>query len=418
MCERTPGGLRPFRGLRDIEPLPKVAWATPCASAPTRSSPAPLPAMPPTSTLRTTLAGAALSLLALVALAPSSLAQTCPGVTDTFWKNDTLPDNPSGSFGISVIPGLCEGEGAATVFNLVPGTPLQKLTQVVCPFGSAGGASGATALVNVQVFDGVTFSGPANTPILGPKVFDLGADFGNSMQVTSTGLNVLDMSNYNVTVGASGTGNFVVAFVMEFNPNGNCATGFTSNFFTDNSAPGFFCNPAITPEKTSLMYILGQGWTDASKAAVTGVPLCPFFYAGIWAIRACTEDAGPVNPLQVTVAGSPVPPGGFVNLTFNAPGFQGVPYVAACSFGNTPGTPTASGVVPLNFDALMSLSLSAPTVFVNFVGVVSPTGTAPGLIFIPNDPAYSGISFYVGFITLPPAPTPWGISDSAQIVIQ
>jgi hypothetical protein len=66
----------------------------------------------------------------------------------------------------------------------------------------------------------------------------------------------------------------------------------------------------------------------------------------------------------------------------------------------------------------LTLSLGTPSVFVNFVGLISPTGSSPGLIFIPNDPLYSGFSFYVAFVTLPPAPAPYGISDAAKVVIQ
>ena len=230
-----------------------------------------------TPSLRTAFLSAAALVVASLAMTAGASAQSCPGVGQTFWKNDTLPDVPTGPISVSVIPGLCEGEGAATVFNLIPGSPLQKMTQVVVPFGSAGGASGATAAVNLQIFDGVTFSGPQNTPTLGPLVFDLSTATGSNLQVTSTALNAFDLSSFNVTVGASGLGNFVVAFIMEINPNGSCATGFTSNFFTDNSQVGFFCNPVITPEKTSLMLIQGQGWTDGAKATVSGVSLCPFF---------------------------------------------------------------------------------------------------------------------------------------------
>lgn len=368
----------------------------------------------PLPRLRTLLLAGASALL-LTSLAS---AQACPSGMDTFWKVDKLPAIPSGSITISVIPGLCEGEAAANVFTIPGGTPVQRLTQVVAPFGANGGTSGFTASVNVQVFDGVTFTGALNTPTLGPKVFDLAADYSSSMQVTSTGLNVFDMSPYNVLVGQSGLGNFVVAFTMEFNPNGSCTAGFNANFFTDNDQPGFFgCDPTITPEKTSLMFILGQGWTDVSKATVTGIPICPLFYSGIWGIRACTEDAGAGNPLFVTATPNPIPVGGFTSLTFHAPGSEGLPYLAAASFGNTPGIPTASGVVPLNFDGLMSLSLSLPSVFVNFSGLISATtGTAPGLIFIPNDPAFVGISFYVGFVTLP-AVGPWGISSALSLTI-
>lgn len=360
------------------------------------------------------LASAALALATLVGLAP---AQTCPSPTNTFWKNDGLPDNPQGQLTISVIPGLCEGEGAANVFTLDPGAPIQRLTQVVCPFGASSGAGGFVASVNVQVFDGVTFSGPQNTPTLGPKVFDFAQDFGSSMQVTSTGFNVFDMTPYDVKVGQSGLGNFVVAFIMEVNPNGNCATGYNANFFTDNSQFGFSCDPTVTPPQTSLMNILGQGWVDVSKATVTGIPICPFFYAGVWGIRACTEDAAPANPLFVSASPTNIAIGAFSSLTFHAPGFEGEPFLAGAALNTSPGLPTPFGTVPLANDFLLSLSLSTPSVFVNFSGVIGTGGTAPALILVPGDPAYSGLSFWVAFVALPTGGGPWGISSPLQLSV-
>jgi hypothetical protein len=355
---------------------------------------------------------------AFLLLASAASAQVCPSPTNSFWKNDHLPNNPQGPLTISVIPGLCEGEGAANVFTLLPGMPLQRVTQVVCPFGASSGANGFTASVNVQVFDGVSFSGPQNTPTLGPKVFDFAADLGSSLQVTSTGLNVFDLTQYNVVVGQSGLGNFVVAFTMEFNPNGNCASGFNANFFTDNTQFGFQCDANITPPKTSLMNILGQGWVDVSKATVTGIPICPFFFAGIWAIRACTENAGPVNPLFVTASPTQIPFGSFSSLTFHAPGYEGSVYLAGAAFNTTPGLPTPYGVVPLANDVLLNLSLNTPSVFVNFSGVIGAAGTAPGLILVPNNPGYAGLSFWVAFVAIPQNGDPWGLSDPLQLTVQ
>ncbi len=357
------------------------------------------------------LAGVA-CLATLLSLPTTS--QTCSNTPGTFFKNDNLAAT-GGLSTFSVIPGLCEGEAAGAVFQLAPGAPPQTLRELAVGFGSNGGASGATALLNVEIYDGVTF--PGGVPLLGPKVFDLNADTGNDMQVTSTAINVFDATPYNVVVG-NGTSNFVVAFRMGFNPNGNCTTGFNSNFITDNGSPGFFCNPAITPPQKNLIFILGQGWQDASTATVQGFPLCPLFYAGNWVIRACTTDAAPANPLQVAVTGSPAPPGGTVFLTFNAPGFQGVPYLAAASFGNTPGTPIPGGTIPLNYDGMLELSLTTPSVFVQFSGLISAlTGTASGLINVPPLPLLSGLSFYVAFITIPPSPVPFGISDAALVSI-
>jgi hypothetical protein len=366
------------------------------------------------------LASFALSLpLAALAAAPAA-AQSCPGIN--FFKNDNLPAVPSGQVTLSVIPGLCEGEACGARF-LLPGGTAQKIERVAVGFGSGGGASGATAAVNIEIYNGVSFAGAVAN--LGPKVFDYEQVTGANIQVVSTGINEVDLTPYNIVVNGGGDDDFVIAFRMLINPNGNCTSGFTSNFFTDNSQGGIFgCNPAITPQGKNLIFIEGQGWRDAALATVSGFPLCPLFYSGNWAIRACAANAGPVNPLKVTVAGSPVPPGGFATLTFTAPGYQGVPYVAAASFGTNPGIPVVSGnppvaaTIPLNFDSLFQLSLSTPSVFVSFVGLILPTGTAPGLILLPNNPNLSGLNFHVAFITVPNFPAPYGISDPALIQIQ
>jgi hypothetical protein len=347
-------------------------------------------------------------------------SQSCPG--QNFFKNDILPANPSGALSLSVIPGLCEDEACGARFLLPGGTP-QKLQRVAVGFASAGGAQGATALVNVEIYNGVSFAGAVAT--LGPKVFDLEQATGANFQVTSSGINEFDLTPYNVVVNGAGDNDFVVAFRMRFNPNGACATGFQTNFFTDNTQGGLFgCNPSITPQGKNLIFIEGQGWRDPALATVSGFPLCPLFYSGNWAIRACSTNAGPTNPLQVSVSGSPVPPGGLATLTFTAPGFAGVPFIAAASLGNNPGIPVVSGnppvagTIPLNFDALLQASLAGSGVFFGFQAAFLPNGTAPGVILLPNNPNLSGLGFYVAFVAIPPFPAPFGISDAALIQIQ
>lgn len=365
----------------------------------------------------------ALALALALPLAATPQAQNCPAGASLF-KNDILPDVPAGQTSISIIPGLCEGEAAGTVFTLPPGSNPQKLSTVAVGFGSNGGVQGNQAVVNVEIYDGVTFNGQSAS--LGPKVFDYEQDVGGNLQVTSTGLNTFDLSAFNVVVGGGAQqSKFVVAFRMLINPNGNCTTGFPSNFFTDNSQPGLFgCDPLITPVGVNLMDVQGAGWVDPALYTQTGIQICPLFYSGNWVIRACGEDAAPANPLQVAVSGSPAPPGGFINLTFQAPGFNGVPYVAAASLGTSPGTPVVSGsppvadVVPLNPDALFFLSLNTPSTFFGFSGLIGPTGTAPGILFLPNDASLSGLSFFVGFVALPPFPNPFAISDPALVAIQ
>ena len=238
----------------------------------------------------------ALLLAAAATLVAPLTAQGCAAPNETFWKRDTLPDIPAGLTGVSVIAGMCEGESAGIVFEMPAGMGPQVLTQVVAPWGAQGGINGFQAVLDLEVYDGVSFTGAAAN--MGTQVFSL-SGIGANMQVTTHGLNVLDTNAFDITVGnAPPTGNppvrrFAVCFRMDinFHPTGSCATGWPANFFTDNSQFNLFCNNVITPIGTSLIEIQGQGWRDAALAQVSGVPLCPFYFSGIWAIRCCTRDA-------------------------------------------------------------------------------------------------------------------------------
>lgn len=235
------------------------------------------------------------------AIAASHLtAQGCAVGSDTFWKRDTLPVTPSGLTGVSVIQGLCEGEAAGVVFEMPASMGVQSITQVVAPWGAAGGVGGFTALLDVEIYDGVSFSGAVAN--MGTLVWSLSGSLSSNMQVQSHGLNVLDTSSYDIKVGIAppngspAVRRFAVCFRVDLNnhPTGTCATGYPANFFTDNAqAGGFTCNNVITPQRTSLIYIQGQGWRDAALATVSGIQLCPIYYKGIWCIRCCTRDAFP-----------------------------------------------------------------------------------------------------------------------------
>lgn len=350
---------------------------------------------------------ASLTLFAAAILALPASAQTCPNGSDVHYQNDVLPQVPTQFTAVAVIAGLCEGEGCGSVFDLSGPGP-QMLTQVAVPFMSQFGPVGADATVNVVVFDNVTFNG-SGVPNVSNKVFDLNADTGSSFQITDGGLNVIDLSPFNIQVDGP---KFAVGFVMNINPNGNCTSGFTSNFFTDNT-------PCAAGK--SLILMQGQGWVDTALAAVGPFTLCGFgAYNGQWVIRACTEPIG--NPLNVTVIGSPALPGQFVQLIFNAPGFAGKLYVAGASGSITTGIPIPPhGTFPLDFDALLNLTIfsGGGGIFNNFIGTVGPAGTAPGLILLPSN-APPGIDFYVAFVAIDPFDTlaPWGISSPALVQIQ
>jgi len=367
--------------------------------------------------MRTTL-----SVLLVALLATVTFAQPCPDPNDVFWQRDTLPTNPTGLQTFSIIPGLCEGEAAAIVFELPVGMPPQQITQVVCPFGSAGGGQGALAYVNVEVYDGVSFSGAIAN--MGTQVFDLNTQTGNDLQVTSSAFNTFDTTQFNIVVGNDPVNRrFAIAFRMNLNPNGNCTTGYFSTFFTDNTVGGgLFCNPATTPPMTSLMDIIGQGWRDAALATVTFIPLCPLYYAGIWGIRCCSRNAAPPNPFQILpTLGVPATSPGTTVLQLMGPGLQGVPYQFALSWANTPPIQTPSGNIPLTYDALVVASLDPAfsPYFVNFTGNIGSNETATVLINVPPGLAGMGLTAYgawIGFLPTPPGG--FAISDNILLPIQ
>lgn len=232
--------------------------------------------------------------LALLGASSPLLAQGC--ASGTFWKRDSLPISPSGLTAVSVIPGMCEGESAGVVFEMPANMSVQRITKVVAPWGAPLGVSGFQAALDVEVWDGVSFSGA--TVNMGTRVFSLSQAAASNLQVQSHALNELDTSTYNIIVGAAApTGSppvrrFAVTFRTDinFHPSGSCAAGWPANFFTDNATAGGPCN---TPLRTSIMEIQGQGWRDTALATVSGFPLCPIFYKGVFCIRACSEDAFP-----------------------------------------------------------------------------------------------------------------------------
>jgi len=244
--------------------------------------------------LRTNLALALPALLVLAA-APSARAQSCPG-SSTFFKNDNLPQIVTGSETVSVILGLCEGEGGACVFDVSGLGPSVQIHKAAVGFINAGGASGIQAEANLVIYDGISWAG--GIPTLGPVAFDFNQAAGASVGLTSSGINEVDISAFNVTV-SSGTA--VIAWSVLSNPlGGNCVTGFQTNLATDYAGGGGGCSPA----QKNLVFIQGTGWRDVTTATVQGFPLCPQFLAGNWLIRICAEGSGPVGPLNYCTAGT------------------------------------------------------------------------------------------------------------------
>jgi hypothetical protein len=344
------------------------------------------------------------SIVLVLVFALPVFAQVCSTSQQTLLKNDNLPDVPSGPTAVSVIPGLCEGEACAAVFDFTSIGPSIKVNLASVGYINAGNANGIQASADLELFDGVTFSGPnGSIANLGPSLFRWSVATGSSIGLVSSGINLSpDLSTYNIV---AASGKLVCAWWMDLNPlGGSCSAGYTTNFATDNSNFQLSCNPAVTPPQKNLIYIQGQGWRDASKAVVSGFPLCPIFYSGNWILRTCVEPTTP--PATLTIFGPPTPPPGiFLTLQFSAPGHSSAPYIAALSLGTSPGIPFPPfGIVPLNDD--IALQFMIPDIFelpgasqnwaMNFTGNLDANGLAFGTFQVP--PA-SGITLYFAFVT-------------------
>ena len=364
-----------------------------------------------------------LSLLLYALVTSSGTAQGCPG-PGTFWKRDTLPVTPSSLTGVSVIQGLCEGESAGVVFEMPATMPVQRLTQVVAPWGAALGVGGFQAALDVEIYDGVSFSG-ANVN-MGTLVFSLSSQATANMQVQSHGLNTLDTSTYNIIVGAApATGNppvrrFAVCFRVDLNlhPTGTCATGYPANFFTDNSQQPTFpftCNNVITPQRTSIIEIQGQGWRDAALATVTGVQLCPLYYSGIWCIRACSEDAFPAyyNTVAAGCASS-LPPAQLLPATLPRIGttmfviVNNMPVNIGLMLTGTSNVVSPLGPLPLDmtpFGITGCFLRASPDLLTTLIG---GGGTASYSLAIPNSNSVLGTQLWQQPFVFDPPLNPFG----------
>ncbi len=236
-----------------------------------------------------------LVLVSALLLTPPLSAQLCNGGSGTFFKNDNLPQVPSGSETVAVIRGLCDGEAAGCVLDVSGlGSPVQ-INKASVGYMNVAGAVGITAAANLVIYDGISWAG--GLPSFGPEVFDFEQVTGASIQLTSSAINEIDISAFNVIVSS---GQAVVTWEMQFNTGGNCASGYQTNFATDYSGGGGGCSPA----EKNLIYIQGQGWRDVTKAKVLFLNLCPLYVAGNWLMRICAEGSGPVGPVNYCTAGT------------------------------------------------------------------------------------------------------------------
>ncbi|MCA8950410.1 MAG: hypothetical protein KDE27_12965 [Planctomycetes bacterium] len=372
----------------------------------------------------------------LAAFTPHLAAQGCATASDTWWQRDTLPQVSPNPTAVSVIQGLDEGESAGVVFEMPASMGPQIVTQVVAPWGAPGGIAGLNALLDVEVYDGVQFTGGQLN--MGTRVFSLSQNLSANMQVSSHGFNVLDTSTYNIVVGTAppnGTPfvrRFAICFRVDQNlhPTGSCQNGWPANFFTDNSLTTIFCNSVITPAQTSIIEYHDtcggayRGWWDVTNATVTGIPICGIYYQGIWAIRCCTRDAFPASYsiFGAGCAGS-LGTSALQNLSLPQIGqtldvrITNLPVniaIMATGFSNT--------VSPLGSLPFAMASLGAPGCFARVSAdstqfLAGTNNRAFWSLTLPNTPGLIGLNLYQQAFAIDPGVNALGatLSDAAQL---
>ena len=266
-----------------------------------------------------------------------------------------------------------------------------KVNKVSVMFGHVAGVGGATAVVDVEIYDGATFNA-GGTVTLGNLLYVHSQATNTSIQISTHAINELDVSNQNIV---STTGTVVVGWRMEINSaNGNCAGGYSANFATDNSSPACF---GACPRGNNILDERTNGPVDPAAFALMGVPLCSCFYAGNWIIRACVE---PQTSIQVS--GTPSP-GFLLNYNLIAPNDPGGSYFVALSSSATTGFPLPNGLqFPLDPDLTFQCFLSSCRgLLVNGFGNLNAQGRAGGALIIPNDPVLVNSCFplYFAFFT-------------------
>ncbi|MEM7198624.1 MAG: hypothetical protein AAF628_00035 [Planctomycetota bacterium] len=337
---------------------------------------------------------------AMLSLAAAAPAQTC-SAGGQLLKNDQYPAQLGGALPFAIVPGLCDGEAAMSIFNA--GAPT-NLTHVGIVYAEASGGSSASALIDIEIYDGATAFGGGRYN-LGRQLFQWSAATTTAPTARSTALNWFELP-FTVRVPS---GQPVVGFRMVQNQApGSCFLGYSANFATDSAAT---CVNGI-----NVLDATGHGPVDPNRYLGFGLPLCPTFFRGSWMIRAC----GRPDP-SVTWTGTPSP-GNTISLQFDAPGQGFYDYLAFVS--ELPGTtPTPWGTINLASTPFFFCMLGpCRAILSGGEGQLSPAGTASGSLLIPPLPTLvgSGIPLHAAFITmqLPDLTFRSSSPASAPIVIQ
>ncbi len=228
----------------------------------------------------------------------------------------------------------------------------------------------------------------------------------------------------------NGTSNLVMCKIQ----NNGGKPDFDSCFLYE--VPGKYINKHISGGTMSaycrFIVLDNQGWmlVDTNKDGTYDFTLGPKTFTNVLGIgRVGMSSYGPTemdnfkffNAVLMGYPGSVPRIGSTYKMHFRAPksSTPTTPYFCLASLSNK-GIPLGPVTIPLGFDPLISTSLSASSIFLNFHGVLDSKGDAAPAIKIPNVPAFVGASIYVAGLTIDPK-KPFSIgavSNDLRIVFQ
>jgi hypothetical protein len=103
---------------------------------------------------------------------------------------------------------------------------------------------------------------------------------------------------------------------------------------------------------------------------------------------------GELHASGAALVGAPHP------IFLSAPNDAGKAYALAASFATRPGTAIGKRILPLQLDALFTLSRANPAVFHGFTGVLDAKGQASAFLIPPPWPALRGLVIYVAGVVM------------------
>jgi len=177
-------------------------------------------------------------------------------------------------------------------------------------------------------------------------------------------------------------------YAMDFHPQtGNVLIATASNILSldaSNTMTTFTKPPSLTKSLAVLAngdVVVGPHGTTMTQYDGQGqVVGTPYNGPSITKMDLAIEDENNVWGLGTPSPGTPF------SLSARFARHAGKPYIAAASFGRSPGIPVDTRVVPLTLDNLFGLSQTAPAIFVGFAGVLDNLGRAGMAVRLPSLP--------------------------------